>query len=500
MADTTLKYKELGIDTMQEYVAFLQMDCHIVRSEGIQAQTRVELIACNIRIVATVNVIHSDMIECGEIGLSMSAQAALGVQEGDEIIVAQAPVMDSLSEVRGKIYGVQIDRHGFDAIIKDISKGRYTDIHIAAFLTAMAAHPPVIQEITDLTAAMVDVGEYLDWGATPVADKHCVGGLPGNRTTPIVVAIMAACGVTMPKTSSRAITSPAGTADVMEVVTPVDLSVEDMKRVVQEQGGCLVWGGALALSPADDLLIRVARPLELDSDAQLVASVLSKKIAAGATHVVIDIPVGPTAKIRTQEQAIHLEKVLTEVAFANGLHLRAIRTDGRAPVGRGIGPALEARDVLKVLRCEADAPQDLRERALKIAAELLEFCEIVKPGQGMLHAVSILDQGKALERFMAICEAQGGFTEPQTAPIQHLVRANQSGVIRDVHNRRLSRLAKLLGAPEAQMAGIDLHANFKDTVALGDPLFTLHAQAWGEMEYAKTYLETHPLFLIEASD
>lgn len=498
MTTSTLIYKELGIDTLQEYVTFLQEDCHIVRSEGIEAQTRVELTHGQTTIVATVHVIYSGLLACGEIGLSKSAELALGLSPGDEIQIRQAPALDSLSQMRSKIYGHRLDRNAFDAIMKDVAAGHYSNIHLAAFLTAMAAHKANLQEVTDLTSSMVSVGTRLNWGSTPIADKHCVGGLPGNRTTPIVVAIVTACGLTMPKTSSRAITSPAGTADVMEVVTPVDLPVADMMRVVKEQGGCFVWGGSLALSPADDLLIRVARPLELDSDTQLVASVLSKKIAAGATHVVIDIPVGPTAKVRTKEQADHLETVLTHVGFANGVNVRVIQSDGQAPVGRGIGPALEARDILQVLRCDAQAPVDLRERALRLAGELLEYCQTVPAGQGMTKALDVLESGRAWTQFKAICMAQGGFTEPGVAPLQFVVKANQDGRVKKIDNRRLSRLAKLLGAPEAKTAGLDLHATLGDHVISGQPLFTLHAQAQGEMNYAQTYLESHPLFLIEA--
>lgn len=498
MQQPSLAYKELGIDTLQEYVAFLQKDCHIVRSEGIEAQTRVELTCSGKSIVATVHVIHSNLLVCGEIGLSMSARKAMGVEPGDEILINQAPALDSLSQMRAKIYGHRLNRNGFDAIMSDISRSRYANIHIAAFLTAMAAHKANLNEVTDLTAAMVNVGEHLNWGVSPVADKHCVGGLPGNRTTPIIVAIVSACGLTMPKTSSRAITSPAGTADVMEVVTPVNLQVDKMKQVVREQGGCFVWGGSLALSPADDLMIRVARPLELDSDAQLVASVLSKKIAAGATHVVIDIPIGPTAKVRTREQADHLEQMLTHVAFANGLNLRVVRTDGSAPVGRGIGPALEARDVLKVLRCEEDAPRDLKDRALLLAGELLEFCQVVPAGDGLQKAQQVLESMDALKQFKSICLAQGGFNEPRTASLQYVVCANQSGIIKTIDNRRLSRLAKLLGAPEAATAGLDLHETLHAQVELGQPLFTLHAETEGELNYAKAYLESHPLYLIEA--
>lgn len=353
-----------------------------------------------------------------------------------------------------------------------------------------------LQETIDLTRAMVEVGETIDWGRTPIADKHCVGGLPGNRTTPIVVAIIAAAGLTMPKTSSRAITSPAGTADVMETLTNVTLNLATMRRVVEQEGGCLAWGGALSLSPADDILIRVERPLDLDSDAQLVASVLSKKIAAGATHVVLDIPVGPTAKVRSEEDAHRLTAMLQQVGEACGLQLKIRHSRGSQPVGRGIGPALEARDVLAVLRGAAHAPMDLRTRALNLAGDLLEFCGKSLPGTGHSLAWRLLDSGAAWQKFQGICEAQGGLREPPVACITEPVSALSAGHISHIDNRRLSRLAKLLGAPTTPAAGLDMHVELGDRVQQGQPLFTLHANAPGELTYAKEYLESHPILIV----
>lgn len=494
----SLVYKPLGIDTLQEHVAFMHRDCHICKSEGIEAQTRVELRLESKSVIAIVNVVHSDLLDCGEIGLSLNTEQDLGAKPGDPIEVVQAAPIDSLSQLRTKIYGHRLDRHGFEAIVADVARGRYANIHIAAFLTAMAGRRANVQEVIDLTGAMVAIGERLNWGVSPVADKHCVGGLPGNRTTPIVVAIVASAGLTMPKTSSRAITSPAGTADVMEVMTPVTLGIDAMRAVIQKEGGCFVWGGSLALSPADDLLIKVARPLELDSDAQLVASVLSKKIAAGSTHAVIDVPIGPTAKVRSKEQADQLEHLLNQVAFANGLNLKVLRTDGSQPVGHGIGPALEAKDVIAVLRKDPNAPIDLRERALRLAAEVLELCSKAPVGEGFAMASKILDSGQAWDKFLRICNAQGGFTEPGVAPIKRVVTASAHGTVQTIDNRRLARLAKLLGAPEAKTAGVTLHVRLGDKVARGDPLFTLHAQASGELSYASSYLDSHPPLLIEA--
>ena len=218
--------------------------------------------------------------------------------------------------MRAKIYGAHLDTHQLASVVSDIAKERYADVHIAAFLSACGGERMSIKETIDLTQAMVDTGERLKWDRAIVADKHCVGGLPGNRTSPIVVAIAAAAGLLLPKTSSRAITSPAGTADTLETLTRVALSATELRRVVDRVGASLAWGGALSLSPADDVLIRVERALDVDSDAQLVASILSKKIAAGSTHVLIDVPVGPTAKVRRLQDLERLRMLLERVARA----------------------------------------------------------------------------------------------------------------------------------------------------------------------------------------
>ncbi len=372
----------MGIDTQHETVVFMRKDCHVCRSEGLTAHARVRLTNGSRSIIATLYQVEGRLLEPGRAGLSESAWRYLAVAEGDPIEVSHPNPLMSLSKVRSKVYGNRLDDGAFQSIIADVTASRYSDIHLSSLITACSAQPLDRAEMIALTRAMVDVGDTLEWGTRPVVDKHCIGGLPGNRTTPIVVAIAAACGLTMPKTSSRAITSPAGTADTMETLAPVDLDIPAMRRVVEREGGCIVWGGAVRLSPADDILIRVERALDLDSEGQLVASVLSKKIAAGSSHVVLDVPVGPTAKVRSSAQADELAAQLEAVARHFGMTTRIALTDGTQPVGRGIGPALEARDVLAVLQGSPAAPADLRDRAVALAAALLELAGTVAEGDG----------------------------------------------------------------------------------------------------------------------
>ena len=487
-----LRMRRIGIDTCLEPVIYMRSDCHVCRAEGFEAQTRIRVEVNGRAIIATLNVVAPTMLGHGVAALSQAAWRLLDAKEGDPATLSHPGHLESLSRVRAKAYGGRLSADDMTSIIGDISAGRYSDVELSSFITACAGERLDLEEIIALTRAMTRVGERLDWGRTPVMDKHCVGGLPGNRTTMLVVPIVASLGLAIPKTSSRAITSPAGTADAMETVAPVDLNLRAMRKVVEREGGCIVWGGAVSLSPADDVLIRIERALDLDSRGQLVASVLSKKVAAGSTHVVIDIPVGPTAKVRTHAAATALEQQLVQVGRAVNLELRVVLTDGRQPVGRGMGPALEARDVISVLEGTTEAPADLRDRALFLAGEVLECSARVPRGEGRQLAEAALDNGRAMQKFQAICEAQGGMKSPPHASHSRPVLSSRPGRVAAIDNRRLARVAKLAGAPKSPSAGLVLHAPLGAKVEAGQPLFTVHSEASGELEYALSYAHVGP--------
>jgi thymidine phosphorylase len=492
VSEHPLRARRLGIHAQHDSVVFMRTDCHVCRSEGLSARSQVLVSANGRDVLATLYQVSSDLIDIDEVGLSEAAWLRLQASDGDSVTVRHADLVESLGEMRRRIYGHRLDGAALSAIVSDIVDGRYSDVHLAAFVTACAALPLDGRETVELTRVMVEVGERLSWPGSPIVDKHSVGGLPGNRTTPIVVAIVAAHGLTMPKTSSRAITSPAGTADTMETLAPVDLDLATIRRVVERESGCIAWGGSVRLSPADDILIRIERALDLDTEGQLIASVLSKKIAAGSTHLVLDIPVGPTAKVRSADTAAALSGRLKEVASAFGLRTEVVLSDGNQPVGRGIGPALEARDVLAVLQGSPNAPADLRERACNLAGTLLELGGRAPTGAGNRLAESTLADGRAWIKFQRICEAQGGMRVPGTAKHRHPLLSGRDGRVVRVDNRKLAKLAKLAGAPDSKTAGVEMHARLGDERRAGDPLCTVHAETGGELDYALDYAAAHP--------
>jgi thymidine phosphorylase len=468
-----LHLRRVAIDTWLENVVYLHRDCAVVRAAGFQALSKVTVCAQGRSISAVLNVVDdAALVRPDELGLSEDAFGRLGVAAGQAAKVSPAEPPASLASLYRKIDGQRLSRAEMQAIVDDIAQARYSKIELAAFVVATHGNDLERDEVLYLTEAMIAAGQRLDWQHAvrggPVVDKHCIGGIPGNRSSMLVVPIVTAHGMLCPKTSSRAITSPAGTADTMAVLAEVELPIERLQQIVRSTNGCLAWGGAAGLSPADDILISVERPLGIDAPGQMVASILSKKIAAGSTHLVLDIPMGPTAKVRSMPAAQRLRKLFEYVASLLNLQLDVMITDGSQPIGRGIGPVLEARDVMRVLRNEPGAPADLR------------------GGDGWRIARDILESGRALAQMEALIDAQGRRAEwPALGPLTHELPAPKAGAVAAIDNLQLARIARLAGAPQVPGAGVDLLRKVGEPVQAGQALYRIHACYPADLEFAR---------------
>ncbi|PHM19103.1 MAG: thymidine phosphorylase [Curvibacter sp. PD_MW3] len=485
-----LALRRVRIDTYHENVAYMHRDCEVYRAEGFKALSKVEINANGHRILATLNVVDDEaIVGCGQLGLSKAAFDQMAVEDGHMATVSQAEPPESIGALHRKLAGERLELNDFRAIVTDITEHHYSKIELTAFVVATNRDELDREEVYFLTEAMIEAGRKLDWHEQPVVDKHCIGGIPGNRTSMLVVPIVAAHGMLCPKTSSRAITSPAGTADTMEVLANVELPIEQLHDIVRRHRGCLAWGGTANLSPADDVLISVERPLSLDSPGQMVASILSKKIAAGSSHLVLDIPIGPTAKVRSMPEAQRLRRLFEYVAKRMKLSLDVVITDGRQPVGFGIGPMLEARDVMRVLENDPLAPNDLRQKALRLAGRLIESSPDVRGGDGFGIARDILDSGRAIAKMNDIIQAQGSkffdYNHPELGRLTFEIRAPQAGVVCGIDNLQLARIARFAGAPKVKNAGVDLLRKLGDEVKAGDALYRVHASFPSDLEFAR---------------
>ncbi len=471
-----LRIRSVNLDTGRENVVIISRRSKALRPEVFRGFSRVELGRNAKLLLATLLITEDDnLVGPDEIGLSEPAFRRFAEPAGSLVTVTPATPPESLEAVRAKIRGRTLSASEISAIVDDVTRYRYSDMEIAAFLIGSASFM-TSDELIALTEAMARVGTQLKWTSPVVVDKHCIGGIPGNRTSMIVVPIVAAHGLPIPKTSSRAITSPAGTADTMEVLARVNVGADEMKTIVEACNGCLVWGGHVNLSPADDILISVERPLSLDTREQMVASIMSKKLAAGSTHLLIDLPVGPTAKLINGTEAMRLRKLFEFVGDHFGIAVEVITTDGRQPIGNGIGPVLEARDVMAVLANDPAAPADLREKSLRLAAHLLEYDPKLRGGTGYARARELLDSGAALRQMQKIIDAQGpSGCRNELGNLTFDVKAASDGFVGGIDCLRLNRLARIAGAPIDKGAGIKLFKKIGDRVESGEPLYRVYA-------------------------
>ena len=472
-----LRLRALPIDTWNSHLAYLPVGSPLLSAVNGCESRRVEISGEGRSILAEVHVIDdSTMLDPSQIGLSRRAFEALGLPDGAKISVELMAYPESVAALRAKLRGEELSDGQICRLIGDIIKGRYPDREITAFLVA-ASRGLTDREVVALARARAEFTEKIHWDENIIVDKHSMGGILGNRISMILVPLVAAHGMAMPKTSSRAITSAAGTADAMETVARVDLTVGDVRRVVAQARGCIAWNGRLNHSVVDDVMNGITRPLGLNSTRWSVASILSKKLSAGSTHVIIDLPYGPEAKLKTRLEAEELSSLFVRIGHDLGLAVEAIPTDGAQPIGRGIGSSLEVRDVFLVLDNDASAPSDLREKALFFGSRILSWDPCMGSNdEARVRATELLTSGAARESLERIIDAQGRRV-PAIAPGTFVepIFADRSGEVTEISGGILSGIARSAGAPNDPRAGLDLMCRIGDKVGVGDILYKVHA-------------------------
>jgi AMP phosphorylase len=473
-----LKARLLDIQAGGRRIAIL--DDETASLLGVYSSDRVSITYKNQQIIAIVNVASN--FPRNRIGFYEEVSKTLGIKAEEEVEVKPTKIPEALSYVRAKIRGERLRTHEIKSIVMDVVERHLSDVEIASFVTALHIRELSMSEIEALSKAMVETGKTLNLNKSPILDKHSIGGVPGDKTTILIVPMISAAGYVIPKTSSRAITSPAGTADRVETLCPVNLTVEEILHVVNKTNGCMVWGGALELAPADDLFIQVEYPLGIDP--LLLPSIMSKKKAIGATHLVVDIPTGRGAKVKTTGEAHSLANDFIDLGKCLGINVQCVVTFGEQPLGQAIGPALEAREALSTIM--GNGPTDLLEKAKSIAGTLLEMVG-VKGGKQKVS--DILRSGKAEKKIREIIEAQGG--DPKIKPEdikigdkKAEITAYKEGMILWIDNESIARIAREAGAPKEKGAGVFLRAKLGDQVKKDKTLFEIYAERNTKLEDA----------------
>lgn len=496
---------------------------------GFHRGDRIRIANAKKSIVCVLDTSKSQIAE-GQIGLFVESFEAIDATVNETVCVSSYPRPNSVFAIQKKLRGKELTDDEMYSVIESIVNHELTDIEMTYFVSSCYLHELSDKEIVSMTNSMILTGNPINfqeiYPKRPIVDKHCIGGVAGNRTTAVVVPILAAAGFVVPKTSSRSITSPAGTSDTIEVFSHVSLDSSKIKRTVDQVGACLVWGGALDLAPADDDVIKVEHPMSLDPVGLMIASILAKKKSVYATHVLIDIPIGNGAKIQSMQKAKMLKRRFESVGKLLDMDVLVLITDGREPIGNGIGPALEARDILLTLAGSPKGSSQLYEKAVSLAGSFFAYLDeegVSSKGhvkKGEAYARDLIDSGRAYEKFLKILQSQGfqktfgvsfkkvfgsrksNYAKTAVVDAERLselitvgkysedVVADKSGTITAVNNKEISRIAKLLGAPFDKESGVYLHVHYGDFVEKGKPLFTFYSNNKTKLASAKAYAKT----------
>lgn len=482
-----LKIKDINVATGGPLVAVLNYkDAHRL---DLQGADRILLKKGRKEIIVSVNVSESSKsIKPGTIGLFEEVLDVLKPEKGSKLTIKPTHTPQSIDFIRNKLDGKKLSKKEIDILVKDLTENDLTETELAYFVSACYNHELSQEETVNFTKAVLKIGKKLVLGKKVIADKHCLGGIPNNRTTMLITPILAAAGVTMAKSSSRSITSAAGTADTMEVLSKVNFTPKKINEIIKKTKGCIIWGGAMELAGADDKLIKVRYPLRLDPEGLMISSIMAKKASVGSTHVLIDIPIGKTAKVLTKKRAKKLRKKFIDLGKKLGMKTKLIITDGSQPIGKGIGPNLEARDVLYILKRHPGAPKDLEEKAIMMADKLFKLTKT------KASARKILESGLAYKKMKEIIRAQKGKStiEPEDinpGKYSFNIKSKRNGKIIEIDNKKITKIARIAGAPSDKAAGIYLYKRVGQRVKKDETIFTIYSESKNKLEYSKTFSE-----------
>lgn len=491
-----LKLKYLPVKSFGENLAYIHKNCSLYKVDDINKVTKLEIHKGSKTIFAFLQIVEDDVLALDEIGLNEDAFKALNMSEGTEVYVSMAAPSLSAQSLRRKIAGEILTSSEYMDIIKDIASGRYSKMDIAAFLVACTSSMSAT-ELVSFTEALV-AQKVLHWDEkSMVVDQHCLGGVPANKTDLVILAIVSAYGLPIAKTCIRSLTSCAGVADTMGVLANVDYNTSKFQKLVRANNGAIVNYDVLEETKVNHLLHDVRSQLGINQNELVIASILAMMISSGVSHLVLDVPVGENARVHSTNEAIRIRKQVEYIGDMLGLSIDVVITDGSEPIGNGIGAVLEARDVMKILRNKEDAPIDLKEKSLFLAGRVLEFDPQLRGGQGYAVAKEILENGRALEAFQRIVNAQGVHEVPALGQYVREVVAPYDGIVSAVNNTIINKIGVYAGATQCLGSGVDLNKKIGDKVKAGDVLYTIYSCNAADFDVVSQLVEQDNGYLIE---
>jgi pyrimidine-nucleoside phosphorylase len=393
--------------------------------------------------------------------------------------------------IQQKRDGGELTSEQIAALVSGYVAGEIPDYQMSAFLMAVYFRGMSSRETAEFTMAMVRSGATLDLSAIrgTKVDKHSTGGV-GDKTSLVLIPLVAAAGAPVAKLSGRGLGHTGGTIDKLESIAGFQTQLEPRAFVDQvNRIGCAISAATTDLAPADKKLYALRDvTATVDSAPLIAASVMSKKIAGGSDAIVLDVKTGSAAFMKTVDSARQLARIMVGIGSHGGRRTVAVISDMDQPLGRAVGNALEVIEAIETLRGEG--PADVRELCLELGAQMVTLAGVARsPGEGKARLASLLDGGDALTKFAQMVEAQGGDRRVvedsrrlPAAPVQVSADASSSGVVASIEGQAVGLAAMGLGAGRAAKddridpaVGIVLARKVGDPVTQGEPLAAVHA-------------------------
>ena len=398
-----------------------------------------------------VDVMISSQIKAGNVAVYADVLDKISLSD-DEVVsvkLVQASTT-SYEAIRKKMRGEEISYDEMFAIIKDISENKLDDTMMTYYVASSFFYPTTDEEMYQTAKTMV------------------------------LIPLIASLGIKIPKNFSKSITSPAATGECVNVLMDINFDKKGIEKLVEDQNCCLVWWGALDLAPADDKLIKVQYPLSMQSRAKVVSSIMAKKYAMGVTHSLIDIPVGPTAKVTTMEEAKDWKQKFEYVGKKLWMKMSVEITKADEVIGNGVGAVMQVREVLRILQQHPQRPKDLEDKVLHLAAKIIESVGMAKGKKALEIAKYQLESGKAWEKMKSIISAQKGNPDITSETLvlgKHTydVIATHDGKLKSMDLHKVNAVCRRLGCPIINEAGMYLHKKTGDKIKKGEVIATLYA-------------------------
>lgn len=470
---------------------------------GIQKEDTVSFVWRDVEINVEIN-LTSTQVQPGEVGLYEELWHRFNIPNGEYATVSLLNQPDSIDYIKKKILGKKLTEEELITIMKEMGSRKINEVETAFFMATFFNPGFDEDEVLWMTNGMAQSGEILSFdnikgNGNLVVDKHSIGGVAGKAVTPVLVPIVASCGLIIPNTSTRAITSPAGTSDILEVAMPVSFSTEEIMKIVAKTGACMIWGGALDLAPADDVLIHVEKGIHLESYQKILVSIVAKKIAMGISHIVLDIPYGKGTKVQNPDDVELLKKEFVKLFAKVGIECEVYTRVALGPDGNSIGPNLEMKETLLILEQDEKRSKSLEKLIIDMTGVLLEMVGKAPKGQGAGLAQQKLSSGEAMSKFWEIANTQGAKETLKAGdiPVGEFtfdVVSEKGGRVKTINNRELVKIARALGTPTIKEAGIYVHKMVGDSVSKGEVLATLYATSQPRIESAKKEIDQNSLY------